>query len=77
MLQWSLVILLVSCGPKPTDTSEIMDVNPCQSGVILQANGSCIPAGDPILPPDDPIDDTGDGTEDTGDSTGDTGAPPS
>jgi len=74
MGQWSLIILLVSCGPKPTDTSEIQDVNPCSEGEILQADGSCDPAGDPILPPDDSSDDTGGGTSDTGGSESDTGA---
>jgi hypothetical protein len=77
MGQWSLIVLLVSCGPKPTDTSEIRDVNPCSVGEILQADGSCLPAGDPIAPPDEPSGDTGDEAGDTGGSQEDTGASPS
>ena len=76
MMQWSLFVLLVSCGPKPTDTSEIEDVNPCSTGEILQADGSCIPAGDPIVPPEPPSDDTGGGSSDTGGSGGETGEAP-
>ena len=72
MLQRGLIILLIGCGPKPTDTSEMTDVNPCGEGEILQADGSCIPAGDPIPPPDEPAD-TGEREQDTGESGPDTG----
>ena len=68
----ALISLVVACGPKPTDTSEMTDVNPCQEGEILQADGSCLPAGAPIEQPAAPEDDTGSGTgSDTG--SGDTG----
>ena len=73
MVRWALVVCLVSCGPKPTDTSEMQDVNPCSTGEILQADGSCIPAGDPIPPPEESADDTGDVSDDTGGAEGDTG----
>jgi len=66
----TLVFLLVACGPKPTDTSEMKDVNPCQEGEILQADGSCSPAGEPIEQPPSSGDDTG---QDTGAASGDTG----
>ena len=70
MLRSGVLWLLLGCGPKPTDTSEMKDVNPCQEGEILQADGSCIPAGEPIEPPPADGDDTG---RDTGSSNGDTG----
>ncbi len=74
MVRWGVVLCVLSCGPKPTDTSEMQDVNPCESGEILQADGSCIPAGEPILPPEEPADDTGNPEDDTGGSDQDTGA---
>ena len=73
MVRWGLIVCLVSCTLKTTDTSEMQDVNPCSSGEILQADGSCIPAGEPIPPPEEPTDDTGGGSGDTGGAEGDTG----
>ena len=74
MLRSALLLLVVACGPKPTDTSEMTDVNPCQEGEILQADGNCSPAGAPIEQPPESEGDTGNGSEsDTGSSNGDTG----
>ena len=70
ILRLGLMLLTFGCGPKPTDTSEMKDVNPCQEGEILQADGSCHPAGEPIEPPPSSGQDTG---RDTGSSSGDTG----
>ena len=65
------VFVWMACTPKPTDTSEMTDVNPCQDGEILQADGSCIPAGEPIERPEDSEEDTGDQSgADTGNDTG-------
>ena len=47
------------------------DVNPCAEGEILQADGSCNPAGEPIEPPPSGETDTG---SEPGSSSGDTGA---
>ena len=75
MRRIAMCFLLVACGPKPTDTSEMTDVNPCQNGEILQADGSCSPAGTPIEQPSESQEDTGSGTEgDTGSENGDTGS---
>ena len=46
------------------------DVNPCAEGEILQADGSCIPAGESIEPPPSSETDTG---SEPGSSSGDTG----
>ena len=71
MTHFLMFLGLISCTPKPTDTSEMRDVNPCMDGEILQADGSCIPAGDPIEPPaESPGEDSG---QDSGDSNQDTG----
>ena len=71
MTRLGLMLLTFGCGPKPTDTSEMKDVNPCAQGEILQADGSCHPAGEPIEQPPSGGVDTG---RDTGASNGDTGA---
>ena len=69
MAHFFMFLALIACKPKTTDTSEMHDVNPCLEGEILQADGSCIPAGDPIEPPPSEGEDSG---RDTGDSGSDT-----
>ena len=32
----------LGCSPKPTDTSTMDDLNPCQEGEILASNGECV-----------------------------------
>ena len=71
MIRFGLMLLSFGCGPKPTDTSAMKDVNPCAEGEILQADGSCNPAGEPIEPPPSGETDTG---SEPGSSSGDTGA---
>ena len=71
MAHIAMILVWMACTPKPTDTSEMTDVNPCQDGEILQSDGSCIPAGEPIEKPADSESDTGNrSTEDTGQDTG-------
>ena len=67
-----MIFVWMACSPKPTDTSEMTDVNPCLDGEILQSDGSCIPAGDPIEKPPESQEDPGDG--DPGDTGNDTGS---
>ena len=62
-----LIFVWMACTPKPTDTSEMTDVNPCQDGEILQSDGSCIPAGEPIERPSESEEESG---GDTGQDTG-------
>ena len=71
MSHFLMFLAWMACQPKPTDTSEMQDVNPCLEGEILQADGSCIPAGEPLEPPPESGEDSG---GDTGDSNTDTGA---
>ena len=76
MVHIIMILTWMACGPKPTDTGNMRDVNPCVDGEILQADGSCIPAGEPIEQAPESEEDTGSDTgSDTGNDTGsDTGS---
>ena len=71
MARLGLMLFTFACGPKPTDTSEMKDVNPCQKGEILHSNGDCLPAGESIEQPPSSGNDTGTDTGSSDDDAGD------